>query len=67
MVELLDKIRAFGWHVANHYDYEIGNCWFTFYLFTNGNGRYVKGENTTDCEALEQCLKQIETMRVVNE
>lgn len=46
-----DDIRAMGWSVAVHNDYKIRGVPYTFWLFTKED-RAVKGEGTTDAEAL---------------
>lgn len=48
-----DDIRALGWMVAVHNDYRLDGMFHTFWLFTK-NGRAVKGEGTSDAEALNQ-------------
>jgi len=48
-----DDIRALGWVVAIHNDYQILQQPHTFWLFTK-DGRAVKGEGSTDVIALEQ-------------
>jgi len=48
-----DDIRALGWVVAIHNDYQILQRPHTFWLFTK-DGRAVKGEGPTDAIALEQ-------------
>lgn len=55
---ILDEMRAHGWHVAVHNDYPLGEEWFTFWLFTHGSGRYVKGEAATDLGALLECRRK---------
>lgn len=59
MTELLDIIRSRGWRVAAHNDYRQDGKDYTFWLFTKGTVAF-KGEGSTDSEALEQVLKQIE-------
>lgn len=49
-----DDLRAAGWMVAVHNDYRQDGTLYTFWLFTRGD-RCVKGEGTTDTEALNQC------------
>lgn len=56
-----DDLRAAGWTVAVHNDYCLGNIAHTFWLFTHGDGRYVKGEGRTDTEALDQIRTKITT------
>lgn len=50
-------MRNRGWSVAVHNDYKIQDKWFTFWLFTHPDGRYVKGEGVTDEEAIREALK----------
>jgi len=47
-----DDLRADGWSVAVHNDYRIDGRACTFWLLTHPDGRYVKGEGSTDAEAL---------------
>lgn len=54
-VGLVERLRAQGWAVAVHNDYRLNGKPHTFWLLTNDDGRYVKGEGRTDAEALEQC------------
>lgn len=53
-----DDIRAAGWAVAVHNDYRLGGEAHTFWLFTK-DGRAVKGEGTTDAEALNAVRQTI--------
>ena len=55
-----DDIRAAGWTVAIHNDYQQDCLPHTFWLFTmkanmfpGGDGWYVMGEGRTDAEALD--------------
>lgn len=48
-----DDIREMGWAVAVHNDYRMNGRPYTFWLFTKNN-RAVKGEGSTDVEALRQ-------------
>lgn len=48
-----DDLRAAGWMVAVHNDYELRGRQHTFWLFKKG-GRAVKGEGRTDALALRQ-------------
>jgi len=52
----LNEIRKLGWSVAVHNDYFIKGKFHTFWLFTNPDGRYLKGEGETDKEALGKVL-----------
>ena len=47
----LASLRADGWAVAIHNDYNQNGKSFTFWLLTKGN-RCVRGEALTDAEAL---------------
>ncbi len=58
MNELLAKFRASGWAVAVHNDYRLNGVDHTFWLFTQGNAA-VKGEGTSDEEALTECLREV--------
>lgn len=53
-MKILDKIRNEGWMVAVHNDYRLNGKNMTFWLFTNSDGRFVKGEGFTDLEVLEK-------------
>lgn len=58
-LDILTKMRAFGWRVAVHNDYMKDGALWTFWLFThNGAPIYVKGEAKTDEEALYQCARE---------
>jgi hypothetical protein len=54
MEQLLRSIRHAGWRVAIHNDYQMEGKWYTFWLFTHPNGRWIRGEGQTDLEALEK-------------
>lgn len=55
-----DDLRAKGWTVAVHNDYEQGGERFTFWLMTKkGSNIALKGEGKTDAEALDQIREQI--------
>jgi hypothetical protein len=43
-----------GWAVAIHNDYRQNGEQHTFWLLTNADGTYLKGEGTSDAEALNQ-------------
>jgi DNA-binding transcriptional regulator YiaG len=47
-----DDIRDQGWTVAMHGDSQVKGKFRTCWLFTNEDGRYLKGEGQTDAEAL---------------
>jgi hypothetical protein len=50
---LLADMRAAGWRVAVHNDYEGADGWLmTFWLFTHPNGFWAKGEAVDDQQAL---------------
>jgi hypothetical protein len=49
---LLAKIRGAGWSVAVHNDYRLDGEPMTFWLFTSPDGRWAKGEGSTDVLAL---------------
>lgn len=55
----LKSIREAGWSVAVHNDYKLDGSSMTFWLFTHGNGRWIKGEGRTDVEAIEQAMRSI--------
>lgn len=52
-------IRAKGWMVAVHNDYYLSGVLHTFWLFTNREGRYVKGEGISDEVALDKVREEI--------
>lgn len=54
----LARLRSLGWSVAVHNDYKINGLPMTFWLFTHPSGRWVKGEATSDQEAVNECLRQ---------
>lgn len=51
----LETLRLAGWSVAVHNDYRQGGRFHTFWLLTHPCGRWVKGEGSSDLEALQQC------------
>lgn len=53
MQKSLKRLRDDGWTVAVHNDYRLNGEPHTFWLFTK-NGRAVKGEGSTDEEALAE-------------
>jgi hypothetical protein len=55
---LVDEIRAAGWTVAAHADFAVLRATRTFWIFTKG-GHVVRGEGTTDREALERVAREI--------
>lgn len=52
----LSTLRANGWRVAVHNDYRLNGKFHTFWLFTHPNGRWIKGEGTSDDEALDRAI-----------
>ncbi len=61
MCARLSLLRKMGWRVAVHNDYEQDGEFHTFWLFTLG-GRCIKGEGTSDYEALREVWKQAEAL-----
>lgn len=57
-----DDLRAAGWAVAVHNDYMQDAQPHTFWLMTKGS-QAVKGEGTSDAEALNQIRQQIESQQ----
>ena len=51
----LSELRGAGWSVAVHNDYMLGGARYTFWLWTHPCGRFIKGEGTTDAEAIGIC------------
>lgn len=60
-VSPLDVVRSLGWVVAVHNDYYLDGVFHTFWLFTKGD-RFVKGEATSDEEAIRLAFAQIKKM-----
>ncbi len=60
MIEkVLNDLRSNGWSVAVHNDYVVKDQPMTFWLFTHKtSGLFVKGEGSTDIDALEECERQ---------
>jgi hypothetical protein len=56
---LLARLRGVGWMVGVHNDYRLKGEFMTFWLFTNTNGTFLKGEGRTDLEALRQVVAQL--------
>lgn len=54
MEQKLSSLRLRGWRVAVHNDYQLGGKFHTFWLLTHPNGRWIKGEGTSDDEALQR-------------
>lgn len=59
LLEMLAYVRGEGWMVAVHNDYTLGGRFMTFWLFTHGDGRYLKGEGPSDVEALIPIWEQV--------
>jgi hypothetical protein len=55
----LSDLREKGWRVAVHNDYRLNGQDMTFWLMTHPDGRYLKGEGTTDLEALLHIERQL--------
>ena len=51
---ILARLRADGWMVGVHNDYRLNGEPRTFWLLTHANGRWIKGEGTTDASALAE-------------
>ena len=62
--EYLTTFRREGWTVAAHNDYHQNGQWFTFWLFTRANV-CVKGEGSTDLEALQRANAEIAKLGVI--
>lgn len=54
----LSALRRAGWMVAIHNDYTMNGEFYTFWLLTHPDGRYVRGEGRTDALALEICAQK---------
>lgn len=50
--EMLRTLRVAGWSVGVHNDYHQRGRRHTFWLFTQSDGRYLKGEGPTDVDAV---------------
>jgi hemerythrin len=57
-----DDLRAQGWAVAAHHDYQLNGGPHTYWLFTRGE-RCVEGEGRTDAEALDQIRGRLQESR----
>lgn len=57
--ELLAKLRSAGWSVAVHNDYRLQGVPHTFWLFTNADRRWIKGEGTSDWVALREAYEEV--------
>ena len=55
--EILVALRTAGWVVAIHNDYRLSGELMTFWLFTRGDRRWIKGEGMDDEQALEAALE----------
>ena len=55
--KLLRTMRAAGWMVACHNDYEAKDQASnrTYWMFTHPSGRWVDGDSATDVDALTAC------------
>lgn len=58
MERVLKELRENGWRVAVHNDYRLNGQDMTFWLLTHEAGLYIKGEGSTDAEALHECETQ---------
>lgn len=58
---ILDRLRAAGWLVAVHNDYNEAGSFATFWLLTKGS-HFVKGEGATDWLALSQAESKAGTL-----
>lgn len=57
---VLAELRAQGWRVAVHNDYEQGGVLYTFWLFTQrSSGRFIKGEGRSDRDAIRAAADSI--------
>lgn len=58
-----DDLRALGWRVAVHNDYMLDGVLHTFWLVTqereDGSIEALKGEGTSDIEALDQIRERV--------
>jgi len=55
--QLLEDLRNMGWFVGVHNDYKLNGVRYTFWMLTRpSDNTFIKGEGTTDYEALQQCL-----------
>ena len=48
----LRALRAGRWTVAVHNDFRLNDEPYTFWLFTHPDGRWIKGEGTSDLVAV---------------
>ena len=60
---LLAKLRKAGWSVAVHNDYRLDGEPATFWLFTHPDGRWVKGEGSTDVLALLDVAEEVVSLK----
>lgn len=58
---ILNRLRSGRWTVAVHNDYIQDGAPMTFWLLTHPNGVFVRGEGSTDIEALEECQQAVFT------
>ena len=54
--EEVERLRSEGWSVAVHNDYRANGQRMTFWLFTHPSGRWIKGEGSTDAEAVQAAI-----------
>lgn len=59
---LLDCIRARGWRVAAHNDYERDGNYVSAWLLTDGRGKYARGDASSDLKALEIAFEKVRAM-----
>jgi|SRR6185312_4834014 len=57
--EAAEAMREAGWSVAVHNDYWLSGQPMTFWLWTQPNGHWIKGEGSTDEIALAECLRAL--------
>jgi len=57
-IRQLRELRAENWRVAVHNDYHLDGKLYTFWLFIHPSGRWLKGESTTDAEAVDLVYQQ---------
>ena len=63
MSDVLGWLRGDGWSVAAHNDYRQLGQPMTFWLLTNPDGTWLKGEGHTDDEALLSIWRQFRRRR----
>jgi hypothetical protein len=68
MEKMLARMRANGWVVAVHNDYQMDGEFYTFWLFTHPSGFWVRGEAKTDEQAIADAQREaIELARIPQE